>query len=80
LTDFTWRLAEAANYVHYVLDMAEGKIILITGASGGIGAALAELLAQRGDSVSLVARRKDALESVAARCGSKARAIIGDVT
>src|SRR5436190_4602044 len=60
--------------------MAADKVILITGASGGIGAALGELLAKRGDSVSLVARRKNVLESVAARCGPKARAIAADVT
>jgi short-subunit dehydrogenase len=56
------------------------KIILITGASGGIGAALAEMLAKRGDSVALVARRKDALDAVAARCGANALAIVADVT
>src|SRR5262245_7090469 len=57
-----------------------GRVVLITGASGGIGAALAELLAQRGDSVALVARRKDALAEVAARCGPNAHVIVGDVT
>jgi NADP-dependent 3-hydroxy acid dehydrogenase YdfG len=33
------------------------KVIVITGASGGIGAATAKLLAGRGDKVVLAARR-----------------------
>ena len=56
------------------------KIVVITGASSGIGAALAELLAARGDRVALVARRKEALEEVAARCGGRADVQVADVT
>jgi NADP-dependent 3-hydroxy acid dehydrogenase YdfG len=55
------------------------NVVVITGASAGIGAALAELLAKKGMSLVLVARRKDALESVAARCAGRAHAIVGDV-
>ena len=54
----------------------ENKIIVITGASGGIGAALAELLAGRGASLVLVARREEALQAVAQRCGNRALAIV----
>jgi NADP-dependent 3-hydroxy acid dehydrogenase YdfG len=56
------------------------KVVIITGASSGIGAALGELLAKQGDSVVLVARRADALKAVAERCGPKALAIVADVT
>src|SRR5947209_15183318 len=56
------------------------KIVVITGASGGIGAATAELLAGQGMSVALVARRQDALEAVAARCGARAHALVADAT
>lgn len=54
------------------------RVIVITGASTGIGAAAAELLASRGMNVVLVARRKDALEAVAARCGERAMSIVAD--
>jgi NADP-dependent 3-hydroxy acid dehydrogenase YdfG len=56
------------------------KVIVITGASGGIGAAVAELVASRGASAVLVARRKDALEAVAERCGANALAVVADMT
>lgn len=57
-----------------------GKVVVITGASGGIGAAAAESIARRGHTVVLVARRKDALEEVAARVGPHAVCITADVT
>ena len=56
------------------------KVVVITGASSGIGASLAELLGARGDSVALVARRGDKLSAVTARSGSKALSIVADVT
>jgi NADP-dependent 3-hydroxy acid dehydrogenase YdfG len=57
-----------------------GKVIVITGASGGIGAALAELVAGRGARVALLARREKELREVAARCGPQALPIVSDVT
>lgn len=56
------------------------KVVVITGASGGIGAALAELVASQGASVALVARRPEALAAVATRCGERAQAIVADMT
>ncbi len=56
------------------------KVVVITGASGGIGAAVSEALAARGASLGLVARRENALGAVAARCGQSAHPIVADMT
>ena len=56
------------------------RVIVITGASSGIGAALAERLAARGDRTALVARRERELREVAARCGEGALPLVADVT
>ncbi|HEY7790726.1 MAG TPA: SDR family oxidoreductase [Vicinamibacterales bacterium] len=56
------------------------KVVVITGASAGIGATTAELLARQGMSVVLVARRREALEAVAAACGGRALVVVADVT
>jgi NADP-dependent 3-hydroxy acid dehydrogenase YdfG len=60
-------------------EISVNKVVVITGASAGIGAATAELLARRGMSLALVARRADVLQTVADRCGNDARAIRADV-
>ena len=61
----------------------QGKVILITGASSGIGKALAEECARRGASVVLAARRKEKLDTIAAEIredGGKALAVTTDVS
>jgi short-subunit dehydrogenase len=45
----------------------QGKHVLVTGASAGIGAALAEGFAKRGATVGICARRQDRLDAVLAR-------------
>src|SRR5262249_49080999 len=56
------------------------KVIVITGASSGIGAALARQRASAGDTVVLAARRADKLASVAESCGARALAVPADAT
>jgi len=55
-------------------------IVVITGASSGIGAAVAEVVSREGMSVVLAARRQDALEAVAAKCGGRALPVVADVS
>jgi len=55
------------------------RVVVITGASSGIGAALGELLATNGASVVLVARRAEQLRVVAGRCAGRAHPVVADV-
>jgi NAD(P)-dependent dehydrogenase (short-subunit alcohol dehydrogenase family) len=54
--------------------MLEGKVAIVTGASSGIGLAVARKLAERGAKVALVARTRDALEKAAREVASLGRA------
>lgn len=56
------------------------RVAVITGASAGIGAALAEILSARGARVILAARREDKLAEVARKCGGETLVVAADVT
>ena len=61
----------------------QGKVVVITGASGGLGEATARHLAAKGAKVLLGARRMDRLEAIVAdieRAGGQAAAMKVDVT
>ncbi len=58
----------------------DGKIAIVTGASSGIGAGIAEMFVAEGASVAMAARRTDRLEERAKRLGPKSLAVRTDVT
>ncbi len=57
-----------------------GRVVVVTGASSGIGAALAKQLGARGETLVLAARRKELLEKVAAESNTRAISLVTDVT
>jgi NADP-dependent 3-hydroxy acid dehydrogenase YdfG len=63
-----------------MLSRVENKVVVITGASSGIGASLAKQLCNEGHLVVLGARREAELNAAAAAAGDKATAVVTDVT
>jgi len=60
-------MASEASFTRVTYDL-NGKHVLVTGASAGIGEGLAIGFAERGATVGICARRTDKLESVLAQC------------
>jgi 3-oxoacyl-[acyl-carrier protein] reductase len=58
----------------------DGKAALITGASGGIGAAIARTLHAQGAIVALSGTRRDALDTLAAELGERAHVCPADLS
>jgi 3-oxoacyl-[acyl-carrier protein] reductase len=61
----------------------DGRVALVTGASGGLGLRFAEVAAANGAAVVLVARRKDRLEAARIKiekAGGRAAVAVADVT
>ena len=66
-----------------MLENIKGKVVVITGASSGLGEATARLLSSQGASVVLAARRADRIAALAKQLeddGGKALAVTTDVT
>ena len=61
------------------MGLVEGKVIIVTGASSGIGEKTAEVLAAEGAKVVLAARRKEKLEDVAIVLSQQAVKLIQSV-
>ncbi|PKN70420.1 MAG: hypothetical protein CVU54_06090 [Deltaproteobacteria bacterium HGW-Deltaproteobacteria-12] len=57
----------------------QDKVVLITGASSGIGASLTKAFSAAGSKVALVARRKDKLMEVSCNCSCETLVIHADV-
>lgn len=68
--------------IHFNMNW-KNKTVFLTGASSGIGEALAVALAKRGAIVGLIARRSELLDEISCNCeaaGGKARSFACDVT
>ena len=61
-------------------DIVESKIVVITGASGGIGAATALKLGTEGHALVLAARRRPELERIAGQAAQRTLAVVTDAT
>src|ERR1700756_2577180 len=80
-----WSIAEQASAKagEVMSHNIEGKVVVITGASSGLGEATARTLSAQGAAVVLGARRRDRIQALASELsssGGKALAVTTDVT
>src|SRR5437762_7716815 len=78
-----WRRSPTSNIRPRMSNNIEGKVVVITGASSGLGEASARLLSAEGATVVLGARRVERIQSLADELtgsGGKALAVTTDVT
>src|SRR6185312_16352268 len=61
-----------------MFDLA-GQSALVTGASGGIGGAIARALHHAGATVGVAGTRRDALEALAGELGERAHVLVADL-
>jgi 3-oxoacyl-[acyl-carrier protein] reductase len=61
-----------------MLDL-EGRTALVTGASGGIGEAIARQLHAQGATVVVAGRRREALDALAAALGERVRVVVAEL-
>lgn len=57
----------------------DGKIALVTGATGGLGASIAKTLHAQGATVVLTGRRENVLKDLAAELGERAHVVVSDL-
>jgi 3-oxoacyl-[acyl-carrier protein] reductase len=57
-----------------------GRAALVTGASGGIGGAIAKALHDQGATIALTGRNEDALQKVASVLGERAHVLVADLS
>jgi len=57
-----------------------GRSALVTGASGGIGGAIAKALHDQGATIALTGRNEDALQKVASVLGERAHVLVADLS
>ena len=67
---FSFRPHTLRSHPEFGMGVLAGKIVIITGASSGIGEAAALMFAREGAALGLGARRKSELEALASRIGA----------
>lgn len=83
ITPRAWARRHVVGRIVGLPSSVQGRTVMVTGASSGIGAATARAVAARGATVLLVARRADALDAVRAgieTSGGTAYAYVCDLT